>query len=63
MTRVFDREQQQFGATAWVAANAATNYIQFHRGHLKGEARQNADLFGAYADAKRVVMNKALALV
>ncbi len=63
MTRVFDREQQQFGATAWVAANAATNYIQFHRGHLKGEARQNADLFGAYADAKRTVMSKALALV
>ena len=63
MTRVFDAEAQQFGATAWVAANAATNYIQFHRGHLKGEARLNADLFGAYADAKRVAMKAALALV
>lgn len=63
MTRVFDREASQFGATAWVAANAATNYIQFHRGYLKGDSRTNADLFGAYADAKRVVMSKALSLV
>jgi len=63
MTRVFDREASQFGASAWVAANAATNYIQFHRGYLKGDARVNADLFGAYGDAKRTVMSKALALV
>jgi phage/plasmid-like protein (TIGR03299 family) len=63
MTRVFDREAADYGASAWVAANAATNYIQFHRGYLKGEARQNADLLGAYADAKRTVMSKALALV
>lgn len=63
MTRVFDTESQKFGPTAWVAANAATNYIQYHRGHLKGDARQNADLFGAYADAKRTAMKSALALV
>lgn len=63
MSRVFDHEARQFGSTAWVAANAATNYIQFHRGYLKGDARVNADLFGAYGDAKRTVMSKALALV
>jgi phage/plasmid-like protein (TIGR03299 family) len=63
MTRVFDREAADFGATAWVAANAATNYIQYHRGYLKGDARVNADLFGSYGDAKRTVMTKALALV
>ena len=63
MTRVFDQESSQFGASAWVAANAATNYIQYHRGYLKGDARVNADLFGAYGDAKRTVMSKALALV
>jgi phage/plasmid-like protein (TIGR03299 family) len=63
MTRVFDREAADFGASAWVAANAATNYIQYHRGYLKGDARLNADLFGAYGDAKRTVMSKALALV
>ncbi len=63
MTRVFDAEAAQFGANAWVAANAATNYIQYYRGHLKGDARQNADLFGAYADAKRTAMKSALALV
>lgn len=63
MTRVFDAEQQQFGATAWVAANAVTNYIQYHRGRLTGDARKSADLFGSYADAKRLTMRKALALV
>ena len=63
MTRVFDTEAQQFGASAWVAANAATNYIQYHRGTLTGEARANSDLFGAYAEAKRIVMRQALALV
>ena len=63
MTRVFDTEAQQFGASAWVAANAATNYIQYHRGTLTGEARANSDLFGAYAEAKRLVMRQALALV
>jgi phage/plasmid-like protein (TIGR03299 family) len=31
MAQVFDRESQQFGATAWVAANAATNWIQHVR--------------------------------
>lgn len=63
MTRVFDTEAQQFGASAWVAANAATNYIQYHRGTLTGEARANSDLFGSYAEAKRLVMRQALALV
>lgn len=63
MSRVFDREASQFGGTAWVAANAATNYIQFERGYLKGDARTNADLFGSYGVAKRTVMTKALALV
>jgi phage/plasmid-like protein (TIGR03299 family) len=63
MARVFDRESAQFGATAWVAANAATHLIQHERGHLKGEARQQADLFGSYAEAKRTVMRAALATV
>lgn len=63
MARVFDAEQQQFGATAWVAANAVTNYIQYHRGRLTGDARANSDLFGSYAEAKRLTMKKALALV
>lgn len=63
MARVFDRESSQFGATAWVAVNAITNHIQYGRGQLKGEARQSADLFGSYADAKRTAMKHALALV
>jgi phage/plasmid-like protein (TIGR03299 family) len=31
MAQVFDRESQQFGASAWIAANAATNWIQHVR--------------------------------
>jgi phage/plasmid-like protein (TIGR03299 family) len=63
MARVFDRESAQFGATAWVAANAATHLIQHERGQLRGEARQQADLLGAYAEAKRTVMQTTLALL
>lgn len=61
MARVFDSEAAQFGPTAWVAVNAATNYIQYHRGANTGDARVNSDLFGAYSDAKHVAMELALA--
>jgi len=63
MSKVFDQESQQFGASAWVAANALTNLIQHSRGTLRGEARVNADLLGSYGDAKKVAMKAALALV
>jgi phage/plasmid-like protein (TIGR03299 family) len=63
MSRVFDREAKSFGANAWVAANAATHLIGHSRGYLKGEARVNANLFGGYADDKRMVMRRALELV
>lgn len=63
MTRVFDREALRFGGTAWVAANAVTNYIQYSRGRLTGDARTSSDLFGSYAEAKRLTMRKALALI
>jgi len=62
MARVFDGEQKQFGPTAWVAANSMTHYLQ-RRGTLKGDARVNSDLFGSYGAAKRVAMQKALALI
>ena len=63
MSRVFDAESRQYGASAWVAANAATNIIEHQRGRIRGDARTAANLFGAYADAKRTAMTKALALV
>lgn len=63
MSRVFDSESRLFGATAWVAANAATHLIQHSRGRLKGDARVSADLFGSYADDKRIVMRAALATI
>lgn len=31
MSEVFDREAQQYGANLWVAANAATNWVQHQR--------------------------------
>lgn len=63
MSSTFDAEAATYGANAWVAANAATHYIQYARGNLKADARVNSDLFGAYADAKRTVMGLALATV
>lgn len=63
MSRVFDAEAAQYGASAWVAANAVTNVIEHQRGRMKGDARMSANLFGAYADAKRVAMNAAVALL
>lgn len=63
MSRVFDRESRMYGASAWVAANAATYVIEHNRGYLKGESRVNANLFGGYADDKRMVISKALQLV
>ena len=63
MSRTFDEESQSFGATAWIAANAVTNWIQFKRGTLKADERMNSDIFGSYAATKRTVMQKALSLV
>jgi phage/plasmid-like protein (TIGR03299 family) len=59
MAQKFDQESQAFGPTAWVAANAATNWIQHERGRTVGDSRMNSDLFGASADAKRTVMQLA----
>jgi len=63
MTTVFDIEAAKFGGNAWIAANAVTYHIQHSRGNLNGDARTSANLFGSYADAKRLTMRKALALV
>jgi len=63
MSKVFDRESADFGANAWVAANAITNYIEHERGRLKGEGRVSANLFGSYNDHKRTAFRKALELV
>jgi phage/plasmid-like protein (TIGR03299 family) len=43
MAQVFDRESQQFGANAWVAANAATHWVQHCRSEYsirKGDDQQ-----------------------
>ena len=64
MSQVFDAESQQFGPSAWVAANAATNWIQHVRpARLSAEAAFASDKWGAGAEAKRTAMKTALALL
>lgn len=66
MTRVFDAEAGQFGANLWVAANAATNWVQ----HLKsqksvrdGSVRTYSAWDGRVAQETAKVFDLALATV
>lgn len=65
MTRVFDTEAGQFGANAWIAANAATNYIQHERSKSlrDSEGRVYSAWAGRTAEQSNSVFDKALALV
>lgn len=65
IAKIFDVEAQKFGPTAWVAANAVTNWIQNVRKVRKDsqDARADAELFGTTGDRTRLVMDTALALV
>lgn len=62
MTRVFEEEASLYGHSLFVAVNAATNWIDHVRGRLSGDARLASRTWGAYADAKRVAFDAALAL-
>jgi phage/plasmid-like protein (TIGR03299 family) len=67
MAQVFDRESQQFGATAWVAANAATNWIQHVRSDYSVRVkdptvRRFANWGGTVADDTAEVWKAAAAL-
>jgi phage/plasmid-like protein (TIGR03299 family) len=42
MSQVFDRESKQFGANVWVAANAATNWIQHVRSAYNVRTKDSA---------------------
>jgi predicted transcriptional regulator len=62
MAQVFDREAQQFGATAWVAANAATNWIEHERSQYAvrtkdAGVRKYAAADGATADDVELVFD------
>ena len=68
MAQVFDRESQQYGANLWVAANAATNWVQHVRSQYairKGDstARAYAQWNGATADDSAEVWKVATAAV
>lgn len=62
----FDEERDRFGlpASAWVAANAVTNWIQHKEGKrgrkMKNESRLQSNLIGKAADSTTKVMNMAL---
>lgn len=65
MAQTFDREQQQFGANLWVAANAATNWVQHIRSQdsvrtKDAQARQFAAWEGSVADDVAEVFAAAL---
>lgn len=67
MAQVFDRESQQFGATAWVAANAATNWVQHVRSDYSVRAkdasvRRFANWGGTVADDTAEVWKAVAAL-
>lgn len=62
MAQVFDLESQRFGASALVAANAATNWLGHVRGRLEKNERAASNLFGHYARHKAVTFKKALAM-
>lgn len=62
MAQVFDKEAQQFGATAWVAANAATNWIEHERSQYAvrtkdAGVRKYAAADGATADDVELVFD------
>jgi phage/plasmid-like protein (TIGR03299 family) len=68
MAQVFDRESQQYGANLWVAANAATNWVQHVRSQYairKGDstARAYAQWNGSTADDSAEVWKVATAAV
>ena len=68
MAQVFDRERAQFGANLWVAANAATNWVQHVRAQdsvrtKDASVRAYAAWEGSTADAVSEALDAAVALV
>jgi len=58
----FDQEQQEFGNSAWIAANAVTNWLQ-NRKRRTTEATISNKLIGEAAKNSTRVMRHALSLV
>ena len=61
-TETFDREVQEFGDSAWIAANAVTNWLQ-NRKRRTTEATIGNKLIGDAAKNSTRVMRHALTLV
>jgi hypothetical protein len=65
---VFDQERSEYclDATAWVAANAVTNWIQHREGSrgrkMSSNSRIHNNLIGKAADSSSQVMKMALAV-
>jgi len=61
-SETFDREQEEFGNSAWIAANAVTNWLQ-NRKRRTTEATISNKLIGEAAKNSTRVMRHALTLV
>ena len=63
----WNREETQFGANWWTAANAVTAYLQHSteasRLGVNSDARVYADLYGAQGERKGAVMALAAAYI
>lgn len=59
MATIFDAESAAFGANAWVAANAASNWYQHHRDRRADqESRVDWELFGGIARDTRSIFDR-----
>lgn len=63
MAEVFDRESQTFGASALIAANAATNWLGHANGTTQGESREASNFWGSGARQKNAAFKQTLQMV
>jgi hypothetical protein len=67
MSNTFDREAGQFGANAWIAYNAVTEFIQHSelaaRSAPSSDSRIHSHLFGREAELRNIAWRKTVELV
>jgi len=67
MSETFDREAGQFGANAWIAYNAVTEFLQHSelaaRSAPSSDARIHSHLFGREAELRNIAWRKTVELV
>lgn len=67
MSETFDREASQFGASAWIAYNAVTEFLQHSelaaRSNPNSDARIHSHLFGRESELRNLAWRKTMELV